>query len=171
MDSVELLQYSVKNAFEILGSVTADMTQEQADWPPPGTANPAGALYWHTIDSTDQIVHGWGLGQAPLSQTAGWQDKVLVASAPEGEEDMAVIMRAVRIDLPVGHEYAGAVAEATQTWLASLTPDDLDRKIETPYGELVLGQMVEMFVAWHVSAHCGEIAVLKGLQGARGYPF
>ena len=78
MNTVELIQYSVGNAFGILKQVTADVTQEQADWMPPGLANPIGGLYWHTIASTDQIVHGWGMGQEPLSQKAGWREKVLV---------------------------------------------------------------------------------------------
>ena len=171
MNTVELTQFSLSNAFSILGQVTADLTQEQADWMPPGIANPIGALYWHTVSSTDQIMHGWGMGQVPLSQEAGWQEKVLLASAPEGEEDRLAKMRAIRVDLLALHEYAQAVAGAAQGWLASLTPEDLERRMDTPIGELKLGQMLETFVIWHVNAHCGEISALKGCQGARGYPF
>ena len=36
MNTVELLSYSVDTAFGILGMVTADLTQEMADWRPPG---------------------------------------------------------------------------------------------------------------------------------------
>jgi len=42
MNTVELLQYSLGFAFEILGQVTADLTQEQADWAPPGAASTIG---------------------------------------------------------------------------------------------------------------------------------
>jgi hypothetical protein len=171
LDTVELLQFSLKNAFDILGAVTADLTQEQADWAPPGTANSIGATYWHIITSTDQIVFGWGMGQAPLAEISGWQEKVLLASAPEGEKDLAAIMRAARVDLPAMHDYSKAVAEAAKEWLATLRPDDLERKIETPLGELNLAQMLATFVLWHIDVHCGEIAALKGCQGARGYPF
>jgi hypothetical protein len=55
--------------------------------------------------------------------------------------------------------------------VASLTPEDLEGTMETPVGEFSVGQMLEIFVVWHVSAHCGEIAALKGCQGAKGYPF
>ena len=57
MNTVELLQYAMKNAFSILEQVIADLTQEQADWMPPGLANPIGATYWHTVSSVDDIVH------------------------------------------------------------------------------------------------------------------
>ena len=70
MDAIELLQYSLGSAFEVLGSVTADLTQEQADWQPPGIANPIGATYWHALSGTDHIVHRWCQVQAPLTETA-----------------------------------------------------------------------------------------------------
>jgi hypothetical protein len=171
MNTVELIQYSLGNALGVLGQVTADLTQEQADWMPPGTANPIGGLYWHTIASMDMVVHGWGMGEAPLSKTAGWQEKVLISSGPEVEEGRPPDIREARIDLPAMHQYAKAVQEVAQNWLSSLNPDDLGRKIETPIGELSLGQMLATFVIWHIDAHCGEIAALKGCQGAKGYPF
>ncbi|OQY17810.1 MAG: hypothetical protein B6I34_11640 [Anaerolineaceae bacterium 4572_32.1] len=171
MNTVELLQYSLRNAFGILAQVTADLTQEQADWMPPGIANPIGGLYWHTIASADMAVHGWGTGEAPLFQREGWQEKVVVSATAEQRKDHPPEMRETRVDLDALHEYANVVREAAEDWLASLTPKDLERKIETPIGELALGQMVETFIIWHINAHCGEISALKGCQGAKGYPF
>ncbi|MBN1976861.1 MAG: hypothetical protein JW918_05620 [Anaerolineae bacterium] len=55
MNTIELTQYALGNAVGILEQVTADLTQEQADWTPPGIANPIGATYWHAISSTDEI--------------------------------------------------------------------------------------------------------------------
>jgi hypothetical protein len=172
-NSIELLDYSLKNAFGILRDVACDVTQEQADWQPPGLANPIGATYWHTLSSCDYVVHQWGRGEPPLSEREGWRDRALSVSLPEPEHggDWHGWMRAIRVDLPALHEYARAVELATAIWLGSLAPEDLARGIETPVGELNLGQMLETFVIWHLNAHCGEIAALKGCQGARGYPF
>jgi hypothetical protein len=171
MDTKELMGYSLGTAFGILGQVTADLTQEQADWMPPGTAVPIGALYWHTIASTDLMVHNWGMGQPPLSQSAGWQKKVLVGEAPPEEEGRPAGFRDAKVNLIELHAYAKAVTEVVQGWLSSLAPEELDRKIDTPIGELTLAQTIDTFVMWHVNAHCGEIAALKGCQGAKGYPF
>ena len=167
MNTVELLQYSLGNAFGILEQVTADLTQEQADWMPPGIANPIGSLYWHTISSTDMIVHGWGLGQPSLFETAGWQEKVVI----NAQEDPPPEMRDTRVDLAALREYTSVVTGVVHGWLGSLTPEDLERKVDTPIGELGLAQMVETFIIWHINAHCGEISALKGCQGFRGYPF
>jgi hypothetical protein len=173
MNSVELTQYALGNAFAILEQVTADLTQEQADWTPPGIANPIGATYWHAISSTDEIVCQWIRGEEPLHRKGGWQEKVLTASVPEPEhgEDYLGYMQAIRVDVAALHAYAKAVADATQAWLASLAPEDLERELETPIGKLSVGQMLETFVIWHINAHCGEISALKGCLGVKGYPF
>ncbi|MFN2292203.1 MAG: DinB family protein [Anaerolineae bacterium] len=176
MNTVELLSYSLENAVGILRQVTADLSQEQADWQPPGMANPVGALYWHTLTSADYVVHQWCMGLAPLSEREGWRERALALAVPEpdhGAEDSEHLayMRTLRVDLPALHEYAGALGEALRTWLASLGPEDLERTIQTPVGELNVAQLLETFVIWHINAHCGEISALKGCQGARGYPF
>ncbi|MCL7452060.1 MAG: DinB family protein [Anaerolineae bacterium] len=176
MNTVELLSYSLDNALGILGQVTADLTQEQADWQPPGMANPAGALYWHTLTSADYVVHQWCMGEPPLSERGGWQPKMLAVSVPEpvhGADQLVhrEYMCGLRIDLPAVHEYAQALGAAIRGWLSSMTPEDLERIVQTPAGELNLAQLLETFVIWHINAHCGEISALKGCQGARGYPF
>ncbi len=170
MNTVELLEYSLGNALGNLKQVTADLTQEQADWMPPGIANPIGGLYWHTIAGMDMVVHGWGMGKPSLFQGEGWEEKVVI-SATEAKEGHPPEIRDTRVDLAALHEYAKVVAEVVQGWLASLTPDDLDRIIKTPAGELSLAQAMETFIIWHINAHCGEISALKGCQGAKGYPF
>jgi hypothetical protein len=173
MNAVDPIQYALGNAFGILGQVTADLTQEQADWMPPGIANPIGATYWHALSGADVVVHKWCQGAEPLSETAGWLEKALTVAVPEPEHggDYAGYMRAIRVDLPALHEYAQAIVDSAQGWLASLTPEDLVRKLETPIGELNMAQLLETFVIWHINAHCGEISALKGCQGAKGYPF
>jgi hypothetical protein len=171
MNAIDLLKYSVGNAFGILGQVTADLTQEQADWVPPGTANPIGATCWHTVSGTDSIVHKWCAGQTPIFESAGWRDKVLLASGPEVEGETRKHMLSIQVDLPALHAYTQAVAEAVQAWLSTQRPEDLERQLETPIGEMNLGQLLETFVIWHINAHCGEISALKGCLGVQGYPF
>ena len=198
MNTVGLIHHSLGFAFELLEQLVSDLTQEQADWLPPGNANPIGSLYWHTVGYSDQLVHEWcmvpfrhitieewfeakrakhelGMGQAPLRHSAGWQEKVVIASPPVDPEDPMGDLRAIRVglrvDLPVLHDDARATAEALLGWVASLTPEDLERTLDTPIGEVNLGQMLEAFVIWHINVHCGEISALKGCQGLKGYPW
>jgi hypothetical protein len=80
-------------------------------------------------------------------------------------------MLSIQVDLPALQAYSEAVAEAVQAWLSTQSPADLDRKMETAIGEFNLGGLLETFVLWHINAHCGEIAALKGCQGVKGYAF
>ncbi len=158
MNTVELTQYSLDFAFDILGLVTADLTQEEADWMPPGVANTIGSIYSHTITYVDYFVQNFLIEGKPGPES--------IESRPE-----ALKMQDVQVDLSELHELAGNVKKKTQGWLSSLTPEDLSRKIDTTIGELTVGQMLEAYLVWHINAHCGEISALKGCQGAKGYPW
>jgi hypothetical protein len=175
MNTVELIHHSLGFAFEVLEGLVSDLTQEQADWMPPGNAIPIGSLYWHTIKYVDHIVHDWGMGQPSLRQRAGWQEKVVIASPPPDPEDPMLDLRAIRVgvsvDLPALHDYARATAQVLLGWVASLTPEDLERKLPTPIGEFNLGQVLESFIICHINNHSGEISALKGCQGLKGYPW
>jgi hypothetical protein len=157
MNTIELLQFSLGFAFDILGQVTADLTQEQADWRPPGDASTIGAIYSHTITHTDFIVQKVCIGK---------NYTILVDPPPE-----KITMQDVQVDLPALHEYARNVRTAAQDWLASLSPADLEQTVETAFGKFNLGQFLDAYIIWHINAHCGEISALKGCQGAKGYPF
>jgi hypothetical protein len=198
MNRIELLQFSLGAAFDVLGQVVSDLTQEQADWLPPGTAVPIGALYWHAVGYSDELVHDYcmvpfksvtqqefaeaklakrdlGMGQTPLRHSAGWQAKVVLALPPENPEDPFWDLRAVReglrVDLAALHEYAQATAGALQRAVAALTPEDLERTIATPIGDYAMDRFLALFVIWHINAHCGEISAIKGCQGLQGYPW
>ena len=166
METVELMAYSLGNALEILGQVTADLTQEQADWTPPGIANPIGGLYWHTLSGADAVVFRWVDGQPPLYEREGWRERVVIVADEDPQADTKA-----RIDLAAAHEYAAAVGQTIQEWLGTLTPEDLERTIELEFGTYSVAQMLSLFVVWHIDVHCGEISALKGCQGAKGYPF
>ena len=104
----------------------------------------------------------------------GWADpgeKVTVELAGKTASATTAENGKFRVDLPAMRDYARKVCDAAQAWVGTLTPEDLERTIETPVGKLNLGQVLETFVVWHVSAHTGEISALKGCQGAKGYPF
>jgi hypothetical protein len=158
MNTVELLQFSLEIAFDILSSVTADLTQEQADWRPPGTANTIGSIYSHILTYVDYYVRTYFIDGKP-------QPVTVEGRPPE------LWLQDVQVDLSELHVYAGQVRSTARNWLSSLTPDDLEPRALTTAGEMNLAQAVQAFIVWHISAHCGEISALKGCQGLKGYPW
>lgn len=158
MNTVELLHYSLAMAFDILSQVTADLTQEQADWRPPGTASSIGSIYCHTLSYVDCFVRDFFIEGKSLPES--------IESAPA-----ELWMQDVQVDVSELHERAAEVRSTTLYWLSSLTPTDLEPRRQTNMGELNLGQMLEAYIVWHINAHCGEISALKGCQGLKGYPW
>jgi hypothetical protein len=175
---VALLRSIVGAARQVLDGTLADATQAQADFIPPGIANPLGATYAHVVVSEDMIVQGMFKNGAPLFATTwaartGLSEPMPMPGA-ETWADYGPWTRRVKIDLAALRQYAAAVAEATDSFIASLSEDDLDKPLDLSgigFGQLPLGTAIGLLVANHLGTETGEIAVLKGIQGARGYPF
>lgn len=75
------------------------------------------------------------------------------------------------MDLSVFRKYAEAVYSGWAGYLSGLSDSDLDATVDLSVfdmGERILAQYLSMQVQ-HFSGHCGEIACLKGLQGAVGF--
>ena len=68
-------------------------------------------------------------------------------------------------------EYAQAVYASTDAYVASLKPEDLDQTVEIFGQKRSLGNFLGAVMATHIGWHTGEVSCVKGLQGAKGYPF
>ncbi len=177
MDTSTVLREQIEGAHSVIEDTMADVTEEQAHWPPPGKANPLGATYAHAVLSEDFMVNGLLKGAAPL--VAGeWAGRAGLSEPPpmpdQGEDVFARWFRSVRVDLPALRQYAQAVYKNTSEYVGSLQAADLDRTMDLAsmgLGTQTVAWVLGNIIVWHVDAHCGEISCLKGLQGAKGYPF
>jgi len=176
---VSLLREHLQGAVRLLDGTMDGVTREQAHWIPPGTANPIGANYAHVVLGQDGLVNGMLKGGAPLFATS-WAGRTGASELPPrpdpakpGFPDWSRWAREMKIDLAAFKEYAKAVQAASDSYLASLTDDDLRRSLDMSavgLGQMTQKQLLLAGVVGNALTHCGEIACLKGLQGARGYP-
>ncbi len=175
MDTVSLLKASIEGAHQVLEGTMADVTQEQADWAPPGKAHSLGVNYAHAILSEDMVVNGMLKGAAPLAMTT-FAGKAGVSELPPmpDQGDWDEWARRVTVDLSAVRRYAQAVYANTVDYVSSLGTSDLERSLDLSnmeLGQQSLGWVLNNILIWHATAHCGEASCLKGLQGAKGYPF
>lgn len=171
MDVIALLRHEIDWAHQLLEMVMDDVTSEQAHWLPPGIANPLGATYAHAVVVEDGVVRQILMGETPL-YLGDWVDRTGI-SEPRLDSTLEWA-RTVRVDLPQARAYARAVYASTEAYLAALKPGELDRVVDltaVELGQRPLGWALEALVIAHLHNMCGEISCLKGLQGARGYPF
>jgi hypothetical protein len=170
MQATASLREQVQLAHGFLESTIEGVTSEQAHWAPPGTANPIAATYVHAIASEDLAINMVLQGGAPLYATE-WAEKTGISEVqPLTTFEWA---RRVQVDLPTTRHYAQAVHAATDAYLATLTDEDLARVLDLTsfgLGEMTIGVLLNRMVLGHIDNMCGEISVLKGLQGAKGYP-
>lgn len=149
------------------------VTAEQAHWQAPsGRAAPVGAQYAHHIIAIDFLFLGFVRRGAPLGASTHAAKTGLSEPYPM-QGDWDEWSRKVRVDLDTLHQYAQAVYAALDTQLATLSDDDLATPVDmTPVGlgQQTIGSFLTTLLI-HGAAHTGEIAVTKGLQGLKGYPF
>ncbi len=175
-NAIALLREQAGISHWLLEATMADVTPEQAQWTPPGIANPLGATYAHLVCSEDMIVNGMLRQQAPLAFSS-WAGKTGLSEpqpTPEAWDKYPAWTRSVQVDLGALREYAQAVYAATDEYLATLKDDDLGRKLDLSamhLGEQTLGWALTVFIVSHAGTETGEVATLKGIQGAKGYPF
>ncbi len=172
MNAVELLAQQLQQARTFLDGTMADVTDEVAHAAPPGLLNPIGATYAHLVIGEDGFVNGLLRGQAPLF-AADWAGKTGLSQPPPDGPGWDQWAREVKADLRQVRDYASAVAGATDVWLRSLAPQDLERKIDLSafgFGEQTMAWVLSAGVVGHVQSHWGEICALKGLQGGKGFP-
>lgn len=175
MDSIALLREQIKGAHEIMEGTMADVTQAQMDWAPPGLANPLGATYGHYLFTEDWVIQTLMKGSASLLETI-WANRHGM-SEPHPATDWSKYpawTRAVHVDLPSVRAYGKAVYEATDAYLATLKPEDLTQTRDLSamgMGPTTVSWIISTFLLAHANNMAGEISCLKGIQGARGYPF
>jgi len=173
MQATTLLRQQFREFHQLLEGTLSGVTLDQVHPVPPGTANPIGATYAHVVLWEDMGVHGLLQGR-PLLSAGSWAGRTGLSELPPLDrpghwEDWG---RRVRVDLAALRGYAEAVYEDTDGYFATLSDGELEREIDLtamgfgrPGAAWVIANMLQ-----NVALHCGEIAVLKGLQGDSGYP-
>src|SRR5215210_6857634 len=172
MDSITLLREALRGAHQYLDATMADVTSEQAQWMPPGKATPIGANYIHLVQTEDWIVNEV-LRQREMLGKGEWADKLGASesqpASPWEEAEYFAWSRRVQLDLATLREYAQAVYAASDEYIASLKPEDLDRMVDlSGAGEepVTLAWVLARYLAGHADNICGEVSCMKGMQGA-----
>jgi hypothetical protein len=170
VEVIALLREQLKEAHQFLEATMADVTPEQAQWTPPGTALPLGAIYVHGVCAEDFAINQLLKGGQALYASAFADTSGISSPQPYISPDWA---RGLRLDLPQARRYAQAVYDATDAYVSGLAADALDQTIDLSsagWGSWPLHFILSRMVVGHIDNMTGEISCLKGLQGAKGYP-
>lgn len=169
MDVRTTLRQQMQSLHGTLEAAIGDCPGEMLSTKLPGsTINSIGAIYAHTILGEDGLLNGLVRGGSPVYFAGGWAPRVGIDMPQAGmEPDWTVTL-----DLHLFRQYAGAVYQATDEFLATVSDADLERIVEPGFAPpMPVRSFVANVLAWHVATHQGEISALKGVQGVDGLVF
>ena len=170
MDAIQVLRAQLSDSHWFIEQAVSDLNSAHLHWQPPGTANTIAATYAHVIGSEDGFINATLLGQRPLAESAWAGRNGISLPIPQRGSDWYGWSRRVQVDLAAAKLYGAAVYAATDEYLATLKPEQLERAPEVPLpAEQSLNWLLTNFLILHASVHSGEIAVLRGLQGLVGF--
>ena len=171
MKAASYVREDIRWAHSLLELVIQDVTPEMASWHPPGLANPIGATYAHAVCGEDVIIRQMLQSDEPLLESS-WKGRTGI-SEPQLASDFEWARR-VQLDLPMARQYAQAVYAATDEYLAALSDEGLDQVLDLSangFGAKPVAWVLSALVISHLNNMAGEISALKGIQGAKGYPW
>ena len=173
--ATEILVNQLKTAHKVIELTMEGVTDEVAHFSPPGTANPIAGVYAHIVFSEDAFTHMFLKKEKPLMMTT-FKDKTGASALQPTEWEVAYPkwLKEVKIDVKKFREYAKEVYAATEEYVATLKDEDLEKNVDMSsfgMGERKTYDFISNLISCHIHAIMGEIAVLKGIQGLKGYPF
>jgi hypothetical protein len=173
MNAIDLLRYQIRECYAWLEMTVDDITQRQANWKPPGVANSIGATYAHLMVSADFDVNSRMYGGMPIVASE-FKGDIGLSEMHTGGFDWHDWASRLTVDWPALHAYGRAVHRSIDERLDTLTMDDLQRTVDMRPSAEHLGvwpgiEMYNLHGINHPYLHGGEIACLKGMQGAAGW--
>ncbi len=168
MDAVEAIKGTINHSHEWFEGTTSDLTQEQADFLPPGTAHPIGEIIAHILQSEDAVINGMIQGQPSVWESGGWEEKLGIPNVTRQTQEVA---RGFKGEVAALQPYKEAVFASTQAFLDGLSAEELDREVQSSEGAMTIFDALTNALVGNNLAHTGEISALKGVQGAKGYAF
>ncbi len=172
MNTLELVRINLHGVHDQFTKTVADVTQEMADWVPPGVAHPIGERYAHAVAAEDWLVNSLSKASAPWFATT-WAGKTgygnLTLAGVTVEE-----ARAFRVDVNTLHDYARAVFASSEEFLNTADLAEMERVYDMSavgFGMLPAPIWWSAFIIDHLHDVMGEISILKGCLGYTGYPF
>lgn len=173
--ATQILLTQLKAAHAVLESTMDGVTTEVAHFMPPGKANPISGTYAHIVFSEDLFVQSFLRGVKPLMES-DFKDKTGASAVQptDWENEYPRWLREVHLDMDKFQEYTKAVFAESEKYVESLTDEDLEKEIDMSsfgMGSKKAYDFIANLISGHTYSIAGEIAVLKGIQGLKGYPF
>jgi uncharacterized damage-inducible protein DinB len=168
MEILDYMHRQMASMHSTVDMTMKDVTIEQFNWAPPGTMNTISATFIHLTSVEDHFVQGILQGKPRVWDAGGWSEKTGIKKTPGIGENWDEFKH-LHLEPEAFLEYQKAVWAATDVYISNLTAEELDHKVMLGKREMTAAELL-MMAANQALSHTGEIAALKGAQGAKGLP-
>ncbi len=169
MDTLTYIQKQFDMLRWQFGASMGGVTDEMLNWAPPGVANTISQTVLHLVGGEDLFFQQILQGKPLLWETQGWSARIGVPFPPGGGGGWEEVRKTFVKLVPI-LEYEEAACVASSAYLASLKPEDLERKLNLFGREQTVADVLVLVVN-HSTGHLGEIAAIKGVFGVKGLQF
>jgi hypothetical protein len=171
MTLLESLSIDLRRLHDALDKSLDGLSAEQLHAVPAGhpTANTIAWNLWHYTRTEDNVVRFVLQDRKPtVWMEGGYPDALGLHPAAQGTGMSTAEAHALRIkDASLFAGYMKKVWASTETYVKTLAPADLDRKVALKFvGEMPLARVLAMVGVTHGFTHFGEIELARTLVGA-----
>ena len=173
MDASELVTKLLKGNRSMVRKAFDGLSDEEVSKRPSGDCNSMAWLLWHLCRVEDGFISALEGSEELWNQ--GWSEKCGISEETEG---MGYGHKAGDLEtFSVGSidalkEYFGETEKRVAGYLASLSPEDLDREVPAMVGEGMVPVAAHLQILVNEAlVHGGQIAYLRGMHKGMGWYF
>jgi DinB superfamily len=170
MHAKDFIATSIGRQRWIADAVMQDLTEEQLNWSPPGLANKIATILIHVTGTDGRFINLRALGKPTIWESGNWSEQLGLSQPPGGGGGSWEDANASNFSLDAVRGYITAVRASVDDYVAALTDEELARTVQSIGGEQPISAVLALLIV-HAAGHYGEVAALKGTQGAKGLPF
>lgn len=166
-----ILRVSLRSMHSLLDKAVEGMTAEQFNFRPHEGGVSAFFSLWHYVRTEDNIVNFVTQGRPTVWLNGGYNEYFGLPRNGQGTGMTEDEANAVQVqDVPKWLEYQKGVWEATDGYLAAMSPEEFETRRVTikPVGEMSLWDGIFGMCLSHGYRHVGEIEYVRGVQGIGG---
>ena len=166
METCDFIQDTLERTQNAVTEAVKGLSHEELTWRPGAEANSIGFLLWHQTRAEDVIVHDWIQQKPQVWVTEKWYQRLKLPENPHDDGWGYTAEQVAAFPVPELKDltgYAEATRAQTVKYLKDTAADRLDQTLQTPLGELTIGQTFALLLC-EIIQHTGQIAYLRGLQ-------
>jgi hypothetical protein len=166
-----ILRTSLESMHSLLDKAVDGMTAEQFNFRPQEGGVSAFFSLWHYVRTEDNIVNFVTQSKPTVWLEGGYNETFELPRNSQGTGMTEAEANAVQVkDVAKWMEYQRKVWDATDSYLASMSPEQFEERKVTikPLGEMSLWDGIYGVCLSHGYRHVGEIEYVRGVQGLGG---